>query len=99
MLLSLRSIDFGAVAFGLERRRARDQGRRSYPPAGAGLAASRPLRLTLPQAEFNQRLGRLPVSSPARRGKGFCRTMSEAEWNLVFPETPSDYGGAVCVRH
>ena len=66
-------------------------------PAGPSAPGS-PVRLTLPRAEFNQRMGRLPVNSPARRGRGFCRTMSEAEWNLVFPETPSEYGGTVCVR-
>jgi hypothetical protein len=40
-----------------------------------------------------------PVASPhLRRRHGFCRVLDPEEWNLVFPDIPSEYGGTVCVR-
>ena len=39
-----------------------------------------------------------PVADPHRRPRVLCRTYGPEEWNLIFPDIPSDYGGTVCVR-
>jgi hypothetical protein len=36
--------------------------------------------------------------TPKYRKRGFCRVLGPEEWNLVFPEIPSEYGGTVCYR-
>lgn len=55
-------------------------------------------------AEVKRRTGRnvdpnkmgTPVSVPKRRGR--CRYLAKEEWNLVFSDYPSEYGGTVCTR-
>jgi hypothetical protein len=59
-------------------------------------AVGGPRKVTLSKAEFDQRMGQLPINSPARRSRAFCRTLGPEEWGLVFPESPSEYGGTVC---
>jgi hypothetical protein len=38
-----------------------------------------------------------PVLS-ARRKRTICIALTPWEWNLIFPEAPSAYGGIVCYR-
>ena len=40
--------------------------------------------------------GSLPA--PLRRRRVFCRVLDPAEWGLLFPDIPSEYGGTVCIR-
>ena len=39
-----------------------------------------------------------PVADPQHRKRVLCRVLDPAEWGLVFPDIPSEYGGTVCVR-
>jgi hypothetical protein len=39
-----------------------------------------------------------PAAPQARRFRVLCRVLGPEEWNLIFPEIPSEYGGTVCVR-
>jgi len=39
-----------------------------------------------------------PVADPQHRKRVLCRQYGPEEWNLIFPDIPSEYGGTVCVR-
>jgi hypothetical protein len=42
------------------------------------------------------KLGQPVAAHKKRRRHGYCRVYGPEEWNLIFPEIPSEYGGTAC---
>jgi hypothetical protein len=38
------------------------------------------------------------AATPAARKRTICIALTPFEWNLIFPEAPSAFGGIVCYR-
>jgi hypothetical protein len=37
-------------------------------------------------------------ATPERRRHAVCYVLGPEEWNLLFPDIPSEYGGMICYR-
>ncbi len=66
------------------------------PQGAQGDAQSATVAVLIPEATGNGRNGGGGNGQEARRKREYCRVIPYEDWNILYPNDPSDVGGMYC---